>query len=369
MRVLVLTPSYPRYRGDYHGNFIQALCRELAKDHEITVLAPRSRTMNPEPEKFQVKHFPYMPARRMELVAERTLVNAPPSSLIQLPFYMTSAYLHLVKEAPDLVHTHIAIPLGVAQAASPRRVPHVVTCHGSDLTYPLEHPWLVPVTRRTLNSADKVVTVSRYLNRVAERLGVDKEKLETIPTGIDTEKFKPACHSNSKTVIGVLGRLTPQKNIQDIINALPEVNRKIDAELHIAGDGTMEPILKEHVQRLHLDNVFFHGRIREPWRFLQRCDVFALASTREGLSTSLQEAMACGCTPVAVDGYGCPELVTDGVNGFLFKPRDTRSLAQSILKAAHTPGVGLRARETIEEGFDVRKNAVRYTQVYREVVE
>jgi len=100
----------------------------------------------------------------------------------------------------------------------------------------------------------------------------------------------------------------------------------------------------------------------------QTCDVFVLSSAREGLSVSLQEAMAVGCVPVVVNGLGCPEIVRDSGNGYLYRSGDVGDLKEKILRAASDLTLGLKARETIEERFDIGKNARRYVELYREVL-
>ena len=94
---------------------------------------------------------------------------------------------------------------------------------------------------------------------------------------------------------------------------------KLDAFYVIGGDGPELQRLKELVKRMKFDNVLFTGFVGDPVGFHQICDVYVLSSEREGLSTSLQEAMSCGCTPVAENGVGCPEVVVDGYNGVLFE--------------------------------------------------
>jgi hypothetical protein len=140
LRALIVTPSYPRFEGDYHGGFIQNLCRRLAEHVDLTVLAPRTRTLNQPKEKFKVLRFPYMPLKRMEFVAEITLKGAPPINIVELPPYLFSAYFHTLKEKQvDLVNTHLAIPLGFITSLNPIRVPKVVTCHGSDSICPSQN--------------------------------------------------------------------------------------------------------------------------------------------------------------------------------------------------------------------------------------
>lgn len=379
MKVLVVTPSYPRFRGDYHGRFIQDLCRRLAEHGlDIKVLTPRTRTLEAYHSDFDVTRFPFLPSRRMELLPERTMTHAPLRHLIQLPPYLASAYLHLIAEQTDIVHAHLAIPLGYVATLSPRHTPLVVTCHGSDCTLPYENPLYRPFMLRTLRKADKVVAVSRFIRDLAVRLGAPKKRVEVVYLGVDTTMFRPATDKAfmrrkygmpaNHVVVGALGRLVPEKRVEDMIRAATIVSGKIDAHFVVGGDGPDRPRLENLVKRLGVKNISFIGEVADAAGFHQICDIFVLASLREGLSISLQEAMATGCVPVAVDGLGCPELVREGENGYLFEPRDAGGMAEKILKAASNPGLGRRARETIEEGFDMRKNAMRYVEIYHEVL-
>ncbi|MFH0851021.1 MAG: glycosyltransferase [Candidatus Bathyarchaeota archaeon] len=364
MRVLVFTPSYPRYPGDYHGSFIQALCRRLSRHVELTVLAPRSRTMTPYPEPYKVKRFSYLLWRSCELVAERTMVDAPWSHLVQLPPYLLSAYLHHVKDEYDLVHTHLAIPLGLLASHNPRRVPQLVTCHGSDCTLPYKHSVYALATRHTLRRADHVVAVSRHLERLVHRLGASLGKTETIYMGVDVERFRPNKLRGPQT-IGTLGRVIPGKNMEDLLRAMSLLQGNRDVRLLVGGDGPHLPTLKKLSLKLGLRDTHFLGRVHDAPGFHRLCDVFALASVNEGLSVSLQEAMASGCVPVAADAWGSREVITDGVDGFLYKPRDVEALASRLEDALDAPGVGVMARETIASGFNLDRNYKKYLDAYK----
>ena len=363
MRVLVFTPSYPRYPGDYHGSFIQALCRRLSRHVELTVLAPRSRTMEQYPEPYKVERFPYLPWRSCELVAERTMVDAPWSHLVQLPPYLLSAYLHHVKDDYDLVHTHLAIPFGLLASHNPRRVPQLVTCHGSDLTLPSRNAIYAPATRHTLRRADHVVTVSRHLERIVLRLGASPGKTETIYMGVDVERFRPGRRKGPQT-IGTLGRVIPGKNMEDLLRAVSLLQGNRDVRLLVGGDGPHLPALKRLSLDLGLRDTHFLGRVHDAPEFHRLCDIFVLASVNEGLSVSLQEAMASGCVPVAADAWGSREVITDGVDGFLYRPRNVEALAACLEAALDAPGAGVKARETIVSGFNLDRNYKGYLDAY-----
>jgi glycosyltransferase involved in cell wall biosynthesis len=369
LRVLVFTPNYPRYKGDYHGSFIRDLCTRLARHVDLTVLAPRSRTMGASTDGFPVHRYPYLPWRGAELVAESTLVGAPALHIAQLPMYLASAYLHLVKEGFDVVHTHMAIPQGLLAVHSPRKTQNLVTCHGSDCILPVIYPILWPLTGRSLRRAHRVTAVSDHVKSLAVSLGADGEKTETVYLGVDTKRFKPGLgvRDGDKVTVGTLGRLVSEKNVGDILHALKVVEHGMDVRLLVGGDGPRHDHLRSLAHELRLKDVEFLGRVNDPAGFHRGCDVFVLASTREGLSVSLQEAMSSGCVPVAVNGHGCRELITHGRNGLLFEPRNVDDLASKIVEAANSPRMGAQARETILRRFNIDRNHRRYLEIYREM--
>jgi glycosyltransferase involved in cell wall biosynthesis len=377
MRVLAVTPSYPRFGGDYHGRFIHDLCCVLSENGvDVKVLTPRTKSSRRLSTGFEVERFPFLPKQRWEELSEKTMKGAPVAHQIQLPPYLASAYLHMMAESASVVHAHLAIPMGFLATLRPGRTPLVVTCHGSDCTLPCTNPVLRPFVRHTLTRADKVVAVSEFIRRVAVQLGAPPEKVETIYMGIDTSKFKPSRDAASlrekygipegHVVIGTLGRLVPEKRVENIIRAAPHVFRKADAVFLIGGDGPRRGYLEELAGRQ--ENIRFLGEIKDAVHFHRLCDVFVMASVREGLSVALQEAMASGCVPVAVNGFGCPELVDEGVNGYLFEPGDVRGLADKILKAIDSRELGRKASETIRKSFELEDNAMRYLRLYDDLM-
>ena len=378
MRVLALASSYPRFGGDYHGRFIHDLCLRLHRyGVDIRVLAPLSRSTEPYPCPFEVARFPYTPSRRMSLLSESTMKGAALGSLAQLPAYVASAYAHIAKEHSTILHAHMALPMGFVASLDRRRRPLLVTLHGSDITLPYTNVSFRPFLRRVFSRADRLVAVSRFVKNVAEHLGAPNEKTEVVYLGVDTERFSPPRDRSEirrraglpmdVPVIGTLGRLVPPKRVGDIIEAARLVSERTDALFLIGGGGPLERALRESAR--DMGNVVFLGEVFNPALFHRLCDVFLLASVREGLSVSLQEAMATGCTPVAVDGFGCRELIDDGVNGYLFEPGSVDGLASGISEALEGSSLGGRARERILDSFDMDVNARRYVEIYRELTE
>ena len=238
-QVTVLTPSFPRYPGDYHGVFIKDLCDRLSKHVSLYVIAPRTRTHSEINNTYPIHRFPYLPFQQMEYLAEETMKNAPTLNLTCLPAYLASAYHQIIRTQSMLIHTHLAIPLGTLAAHNPRKTPQLITCHGSDITYPTEHRLYQPITRRTLQKADHIVTVSNYIREKAIQLEANPKKTETIYLGVDTDRFKPK-KQNQKPTIGTLGRLVPEKNIDELLHAAKYLQTKLDLHVKIGGDGLIK---------------------------------------------------------------------------------------------------------------------------------
>jgi len=368
LRVLVFTPSYPRYLGDYHGSFIQGLCGRLAGHVDLTVLAPRSRTMKPFTEPYPVQRFPYLPRSGCELLAERTMLGAPAGHMVQLPMYLASAYLHAVRGSYDLVHTHLAIPLGVLAAHNPRGTPQLVTCHGSDCTAPAMNGCIAPAVRHALGKADRVVAVSESVRERALRLGARPNRSETIYTGVDVERFRPPAKRGGTPTVGVLCRMVPDKRVEEILLAVRRLQRRMDAKLLIGGEGPHLPSLMGYASRLGLRFTRFLGRVGDAPGFHRLCGAHASASTREGLSTSIQEAMASGCVPVAPDTRSSRELIENGVNGLLYRPGDAEGLSRRLEEALNSTSLGVKARDNIVSRFNLDRNYVQYLRAYEEAV-
>ena len=331
----------------------------------MEVIAPRTRTMDTLNLTYPVRRFPYMPMRQMEYIAEATMKNAPLSTLATLPPYLASAYMSIISSDVQLIHTHLAIPLGFLASLNPRKTPQLITCHGSDISYPMEKPIYRAFTGYALRKADRIVAVSDYVKQLILQMGADPSKTETIYLGVDVERFKPDNKGNELT-IGTLGRLVPEKKIEDLLYATKEIDGKIDFKLRIGGDGPDQARLMKIAEMLELD-VDFTGRVQDTVSFHRSLDIFVLASSREGLSVSLQEAMACGAVPVAVDAHGCREIIKDQINGYLFDPSNRVVLAERILEAVNNKEIAKKAQKTIIERFNSETAAKKYLELYRDM--
>ena len=272
--------------------------------------------------------------------------------------------------------------------------------------------WQLWLDRRLIARTDRLVGNSPSVVEFYRELGVPPEKLVCIPNGIECGVRSAECgveneelrdeppsqiesspftrHSPLDThystslltelnlppdafVAGFVGRLARQKRVEDLIWAV-ETLRQIRTRLHlvIIGDGPERGRLEEFVRNVHCTgHVQFTGHRDDAARFLPAFDVFCLASSFEGMSNSIMEAMAAGLPVIASDIPPNRELVVPHETGFLCKLGDSVGFMQFLRRLIDEPGLGERlgaaGRERIRAEFSVRRMIDRYAAVYQQL--
>ena len=162
-------------------------------------------------------------------------------------------------------------------------------------------------------------------------------------------------------VLVTIGRLVPQKNHRNLLEALSLVRGDRPVRLLVLGDGPLRAELEAHAATLGVrDAVAFLGFRREVADFLRFSDVFVLSSDWEGLPLSLMEALMMGTPVVSTDCRSGPrELLEEGRYGELVPVRDPRKLAEAVLRTLDTvtDREALKARAA---DFEVDSVALRY---------
>lgn len=191
--------------------------------------------------------------------------------------------------------------------------------------------------------ADHIVCNSAALVSHMKELGADPNVLSCIPNGVDTERFAPAATPPSARhpLVVCVARLCEDKDHETLVHAFEKVYSEFGrARLRIVGDGPWA----EKVKQLVASTTAQYGTEIVPGTadirpHLAEAQVFALSSIREGQPNVLLEAMAAGLPIVATNVGGIPELVEDGVNGFLSRPKDPGLLADNLLRVLKNPQI------------------------------
>jgi len=162
----------------------------------------------------------------------------------------------------------------------------------------------------------------------------------TVPNGIpplcSSQSFFPgekiADFCNGAFVVGSIGRLSPEKAYDHLIQAFAQFHKhRSNAKLLIIGEGCERAILEQCAQTLGIiDHVLLPGYFNEAWRYMQLMDVYVISSLTEGLPITLLEAMQCRIPIIATAVGGIPEVLQSGEAGILYKSGDNNALEKGL---------------------------------------
>lgn len=383
MRLLLINYEYPPLGGGA-GTATAALAREFAAlGADVRVLTSA---------------FGDLPAR--ECTQGFTIVRIPAGrrradrcTVPEMILFMLSAAIHVLGITrgwrPDAALAFFGIPGGPVAywLRLCRRVPYLVSLRGGDVPghqaaqLAHHHARTRPLIRLVWRSAAAVVANSEGLRREALATAPGLA-IPVIPNGVDTAQFHPpperpgsapaaapAAFPSSHPPIRILfvGRLSPEKSLPVVLDALARLPKTVAWSFTIAGDGPERAHLESEAVRLGFaPRVQFAGWVARD-RLLphyQAADLFVFASTDEGMPNTVLEAMACGLPVVATRIAGCEDLVEDGATGLLVPPGNPAALAQAIAQLAADPArraaMGAAARRRAESRFSWRTAAESY---------
>ena len=280
---------------------------------------------------------------------------------------------------PDVVHAQYVTSYGFVAAAAGLR-PLVLTAWGTDvLVSPKESAvrrWLASYAVR---HSDVVTTVAAHMNPAMAALGAPLADVSAVPFGVDLAQFTapagPRAETDRVRVI-CTRNFAPVYRIDTLIDAVAALRDKgLALDLDLVGDGALREELSAQVARLGLTgSVSFHGFV-EPARLaalLAAADVFVTPAISDGNNVSLNEAMACGCFPVATDIPANSQWIVDGENGLLYPPADVARLAEAIARAARDPKLRRDAvplnRRIVETRADWRVCVARMEESYARAI-
>lgn len=238
---------------------------------------------------------------------------------------------------PDIVHAHYVTSYGFLAAFAGLH-PLIVTAWGSDvLVSPKQSRLMRYFAHYAVTHADAVTTLADHMKAAVAELGIPLDKITSTPFGVDTQFFVPSL-PNAKAHATL--RLICTRNfdfvydVSTLIQALAKLfsaGRQLEVDL--VGDGPLRQSLVDLVRELGLEShVRFHGHVEHQVLagLLADADIFVTPALSDGNNVSLNEAMACGCFPVAADIPANSQWIKNGQNGYLYPPGDANRLAQAI---------------------------------------
>jgi glycosyltransferase involved in cell wall biosynthesis len=255
-------------------------------------------------------------------------------------------HIRRVWQAPgfDLLRAHSVRYVGPAALLARRwyRLPVPVVTHHHHLDPSPLNPL---IEKRVIEASDRVVTDSQFAKRqLADELGVRTDHVEVVYCGVGS-KYAPGTRDEAlgrrwgllgKKVLLCLGPLIARKNPVFLVEAFAEIRRAAgpDVALVWVGSGPMRAECEARIARLGLaGSVVLTGYLPEADKvpMLNLADVFVFPSMLEGFPLAPQEAMSCGKPVVAFRVASLPEMVEDGVSGFLVEPNRRAPFVEHVL--------------------------------------
>lgn len=222
---------------------------------------------------------------------------------------------------------------------------------------------------------DMTVAVSTQIQQSLKSRGFRDGRIRTILNGMELPEPDRHAPPGPGFAIGSAGRLVPVKDyflMAEIAWRMREFGPDIRFEL--AGDGPLFDDLRSRITNRGLaDRFVLKGMVRDILGFYRGLDVYLNTSVHEGIPMSVLEAMALGIPPVVPRVGGLPEMITDGVEGFLVDGRDPEPFVRRCLELFRDCGLrrrmGLAARQRVVERFSVARMVDGYMDVYRQLME
>ena len=282
---------------------------------------------------------------------------------------------------PEIVHVHYPIaqcfPV-VGASFLPHRWKLVVTVHNSDIRVsPFEAPPLKIWQPKLFQRADALTAVSQaLLDDAIEVYGSSIRNARVVHNGVGQQWFEGSLQPD-KVVDYILfvGRLHPVKGVDLLLNSWKEVSPLFPkTSLWIVGDGPARQNLETLAGNLGISHkVCFLGpkSFQELPSLYRNSRAVVLPSRREGLPVSLLEAGACGAICIGTRTPGIPEVIEEGVTGYMVHVESTEELSDSlsrVLQLAPEQAAQMRraARDRIAREFSIKRMIDRYLETYRD---
>jgi N-acetyl-alpha-D-glucosaminyl L-malate synthase BshA len=326
---------------------------------------------------------------------ERVLTPAYP--LFREPQYLLALTNTLVRVSRerhlDILHAHYAVPHATAAYLAHQilssdpvcPVPRTVTTlHGTDITLIGGDPSYARVVTFSIEQSHGVTAVSSSLKRdTIQTLGL-RNDIRVIPNFLDCEEYqrRPDAVLRERlcprgefdALVTHVSNFRPVKRVGVVLDVFRDICKHVRAKLVLVGDGPDRGTLERRVAEYGMTGVVeFVGEQLDLAPYLSVADLFLLPSVQESFGMAALEAMACGVAVVASRIGGLPEIIEDGVTGFVCPPdaiaemaeRGVRLLTDPALRSQITRTATERVRTQYCEGVIVPQ----YEAYYREVLE
>ena len=333
MKILLTSDMYENQINGVSGSVITLRDELRKKGHDVRVLTlSKNSESKMEKTDYLIGSFPvpFYPDTRQTLHFKDKLIK------------------EIIKWHPDIVHIQTEFSIGkiAKKIAKECNSPIINTSHTlyEDYTgYVIPSKRLGKIiarkfTRSSYQNSKAVIAPSEKIKRLLTKYGISAP-IHVIPTGIDLDRFKKKVHliekatlktklniPNKAKVIVSIGRIAKEKNLDEIINYMPDlISKNKNIILLIGGDGPYKKQIEQQVKKLGIEkNVRFTGMIspKNTYKYYQLGDLFVCASTSETQGITYIEALACSLPLVCRYDECLDGVIENGKNGYTYKTKD-----------------------------------------------
>jgi L-malate glycosyltransferase len=321
-------------------------------------------------------------------------VVTPAYPLFREPQYVLSLSTKIVELSRavdlDIIHAHYAIPHAAAAflagqvlaGTGDRRAPRIVTTlHGTDITLVGSDPSYAETIGFCIDRSDGVTAVSESLKADTYRGLPVTSDIRVIPNfldcsfhhRVDAPEVRARLAGPGRAVVMHVSNYRPVKRIHAVVDVFARIRRSVPSVLVFVGDG---PDLS-HGLALARDlgiagDVVAVGEQEDVRAFLSSADLLLLPSATESFGLAALEAMACDVPVIASRVGGLPEVIEDGLGGYLLPPDDLDGMAERGIALLTDPAlhqqVGLAGRKVVRSRYCADRIVPVYERFYEEVL-
>ncbi|WP_420427200.1 glycosyltransferase family 4 protein [Algiphilus sp.] len=345
MRILSVTTSYPLTRDSASGIFVARLLRELARQHEVTVVTPAAtlpaEVLGPE----HVVTVRYAPMS-LQVLAHKpggipVQLRQSPAAWLLVPLLLGGLVWKLLQQGrrADVLHANWAIAaLPAAFAGRLWGLPVVTTLRGDDVTGAAQRRISRWIMAMALKVSKKVVVVSASMQEQLTATFPDvRNKLVFIPNGVAVTRQTESSRLHGRRLLAV-GSLIERKQIDVILRALVQLPEGYT--LTVVGEGPEEVALLRLADRLGVTARITWTGSRAPesmGELYAGHDLLVHAARSEGRPNVVVEALAAGVPVAGSDIPGVREILEHSAGGVLFPVGNEKELAASIRDLLESP--------------------------------
>lgn len=248
---------------------------------------------------------------------------------------------------PNALLASWAYPEGMAvkKLADKLGVKYSIKVHGSDINCHIDTPARGELIKKAAQNAHSILSVSQALKDKMAQHGIPKGKISVIYNGVNQQLFIPsddALPINKRNYLLYVGNLKANKGVVELVESFALIAKNHpELTLKIVGKGKhMTAKIRDLASIYQLKNrISLLGTVNhdELPLLMQNARAVCLPSYEEGVPNVLLESMSCGTPVVATTVGGIPEIVQQGMNGFLAPAKDSAAFAHSLEKSLNHP--------------------------------